>query len=263
MASDDKFDEADLCFISNVETNIFDEILNSYGQLRSEESNSLVESEAKAKTDLTDSEEGLYSLTKGQISVLINESWLDKYSHERGFAFSLVKSELDKNDGIPRHRVYYCSKGHRYEAKKKAHILEERNKAHENSGCEYHLNFQRWKSNNQVHISDIIGEHSHPISDNIQMAVSKYHRLISEIQDDIELLAASGVRTGAIINLLTQKYPDQYIYTHSVYNVIQVAKAEKRKLSDASATYKELMHRKQEMPSWYVDAKFEGSDNHL
>ncbi|CAG8802163.1 9267_t:CDS:1, partial [Cetraspora pellucida] len=47
MASDDKFNEADLCFISNVETNIFDEILDSYGQLRSEESNSLVESEAE------------------------------------------------------------------------------------------------------------------------------------------------------------------------------------------------------------------------
>ncbi|CAG8713486.1 31971_t:CDS:2, partial [Racocetra persica] len=64
MASDDEFNEADLCFISNVETNIFDEMLDSYGQLRSEESNSLVESEAE--TDLTDLEEGLYPLTKGQ-----------------------------------------------------------------------------------------------------------------------------------------------------------------------------------------------------
>ncbi|CAG8715553.1 27116_t:CDS:2, partial [Dentiscutata erythropus] len=63
MASDE-FNEADLCFISNVKTNIFDEILDSYGQLRSEESNSLVESEAE--TDLTNSEEGLYPLTKGQ-----------------------------------------------------------------------------------------------------------------------------------------------------------------------------------------------------
>ncbi|CAG8854990.1 39319_t:CDS:2, partial [Gigaspora margarita] len=47
--------------------------------------------------------------------------------------------ELDKNDGKPRHRVYYCSKGRRYEVRKKAHTLEERNKAHENNGCEYHI----------------------------------------------------------------------------------------------------------------------------
>ncbi|CAG8566697.1 13135_t:CDS:1, partial [Dentiscutata heterogama] len=64
MASDDEFNEANLRFISNVETNIFDKILDSYGQLQSEKSNSLVEFEAK--TDLTDSEEGLYPLTKGQ-----------------------------------------------------------------------------------------------------------------------------------------------------------------------------------------------------
>ncbi|CAG8597109.1 5644_t:CDS:2, partial [Dentiscutata erythropus] len=62
--SEDEFDEADLCFASNNEMNIFDEILDSYGQLCSEESNSLVEAEAEA--DLTDSEEGLYPLSKGQ-----------------------------------------------------------------------------------------------------------------------------------------------------------------------------------------------------
>ncbi|CAG8849078.1 8255_t:CDS:2, partial [Gigaspora margarita] len=30
------------------------------------------------------------------------------------------------------------------------HTLEERNKAHENNGCEYHINFQSWKSDNQL-----------------------------------------------------------------------------------------------------------------
>ncbi|CAG8783014.1 15737_t:CDS:2, partial [Racocetra fulgida] len=203
----DEFDEADLCFSSNNEMNIFDEILDSYGQLRSEESNSLVEAEAEA--DLTDSEEG----------------------------------ELDKSDEIPRHRVYYCFKGRRYEAKKKAHTLEERNKTHENSDCDYHINFQRWKSDNQVHISGIIGKHSHQMSNNIQMTAPQYRRLTSEMREDIELLSASGVRTGAIINVLTKKYPDQYIHARSVYNIVQTIKSEKEKLSDAGATYKELISR--------------------
>ncbi|CAG8854922.1 22805_t:CDS:2, partial [Gigaspora margarita] len=64
-----------------------------------------------------------------------------------------------------------------------------------------------WKSDNQVRISGIIDEHSHPMSENIQMTAPQYH-------------------------------------------------LEKGKLSDAGATYQELMRRKQ-------DAKFEGNDNHL
>ncbi|KAF0332906.1 hypothetical protein F8M41_020822 [Gigaspora margarita] len=64
MESEKEFDEADLCFTSNIETNIFDEILNSNEQLRAEESNSLTDSEDEG--DLTDSEESLYPLTKGQ-----------------------------------------------------------------------------------------------------------------------------------------------------------------------------------------------------
>ncbi|CAG8802165.1 9268_t:CDS:2 [Cetraspora pellucida] len=72
------------------------------------------------------------------------------------------------------------------------------------------------------------------------MAAPQYRCLTFEMRDDIELLAASSVHTGAIINVLTYKYPDQYIHAHSVYNIIQV-----------------------EMPGWYIDAKFEGSDNHL
>ncbi|KAF0463802.1 hypothetical protein F8M41_026568 [Gigaspora margarita] len=62
MGSEDEFNEADQCFTSSIETNIFDDILDSYGHLCTKES--LIESEAK--NDLTDSEEGLYLLTKGQ-----------------------------------------------------------------------------------------------------------------------------------------------------------------------------------------------------
>ncbi|KAF0333007.1 hypothetical protein F8M41_016501 [Gigaspora margarita] len=62
MGSEDEFDEADLCFTSSIEMNIFDNILDSYGHLRTEKS--LIESEAES--DLTDSEEGFYRLTNGQ-----------------------------------------------------------------------------------------------------------------------------------------------------------------------------------------------------
>ncbi|CAG8780649.1 25389_t:CDS:1, partial [Gigaspora margarita] len=55
MENENDFDEAELCFASNIETNIFNDILNSTGQLHYEESNNLTESEFK--TDLTNSEE--------------------------------------------------------------------------------------------------------------------------------------------------------------------------------------------------------------
>ncbi|CAG8824726.1 13890_t:CDS:2, partial [Gigaspora margarita] len=146
------------------------------------------------------------------------------------FTFSLAKSELDKDDKIPRHRVYYCSKEHHYKPKKKAHVLEERNKEHES----------------------IISEYSHQMSENIQIVAPQYCHLTPEMQEDIELLASSNIRTRAIINVLTHKYPDQYIYAYCVYNLVQTIKVEKEKLSDAGATYKELMCHKQKMPGWVL-----------
>ncbi|CAG8844912.1 10208_t:CDS:1, partial [Gigaspora margarita] len=62
--SKDEFDEANLYFTSSIEMYIFNSILNSYRNLHTKKSNSLIESEAK--TDLTNSEEKLYLLTKGQ-----------------------------------------------------------------------------------------------------------------------------------------------------------------------------------------------------
>ncbi|RIB25160.1 hypothetical protein C2G38_2166612 [Gigaspora rosea] len=241
MANEDEFDNADLCFVK--------------------------ERGAENETDedeFSDSEE-LYPLAKGQSFMDWKdvESYFAKHGCERGFAFLLVKSELDKNDRIPQYRVYYCSKGRRFESKKKAHTLEERSKTHKNTGCEFHINFQRWKNDNQIRISGIIGKHSHQMSENIQMVASQYHCLTPEMQKDIELLATSSVHTGAIINVLTHKYPDQYIHACCVYNIVQNIKAEKGKLSNAGAAYKELMRRKQETPGWFVDAKFEGSYNHL
>ncbi|CAG8596600.1 5718_t:CDS:2, partial [Gigaspora rosea] len=73
------------------------------------------------------------------------------------------------------------------------------------------------------------------MTENVQMVVPQYRHLTPKMQDDIELLAASNVHTGA----------------------------EKVKLSDAGAAYKELIQKKQEESGWYVDAKFEGNVNHL
>ncbi|CAG8814164.1 18278_t:CDS:1, partial [Gigaspora margarita] len=64
MESEEEFDKANLCFTSNVDVNIFEEILNSNRQLRTEEGGNSTDSEVE--TDLTDSEEYLYPLTKGQ-----------------------------------------------------------------------------------------------------------------------------------------------------------------------------------------------------
>ncbi|CAG8735294.1 3160_t:CDS:10, partial [Gigaspora margarita] len=78
--SEEEFNEVKLCFTSNIDVNIFEEGGNSM--------------DSEVETDLTNSEEYLYPLTKGQ-----------------RFALSLVKSELHKSDGIPRHVVSTVLKG--------------------------------------------------------------------------------------------------------------------------------------------------------
>jgi hypothetical protein len=56
---------------------------------------------------------------------------------------------------------------------------------------------------------------------NIGMVASHYRKLSPEMKDDIKLLATCRVRAGAIIEVLQKKYPDKYIHTHNVYNMIQ------------------------------------------
>ncbi|CAG8816140.1 7201_t:CDS:2, partial [Gigaspora rosea] len=108
MTSEDKFDLADLLRFTS-ETNLLDENLDFSKQPQvTEENADLAEAEIEINK-FTDSEEEFY---------------LAKHGHNRGFAFSLVKSELDKNDIILWYCVYYCSKRCRYETKTK----HERNK---------------------------------------------------------------------------------------------------------------------------------------
>ncbi|KAF0536683.1 aldehyde dehydrogenase family 6 member b2 [Gigaspora margarita] len=158
----DSNDSLECCFNNNDNIDFFDEILDNNGQLIVNNEEDFGLSNCKVN-DLTNENEGLYPLNKGQSFKDWNEvesiSWLSKHGCKQGFAFSLIKSELDKTDRIPRYRVYYCSKGRRYEPQKKAHVLEERNKPHDNNECAFHLNLQRWKSDNQIHISGIISTH--------------------------------------------------------------------------------------------------------
>ncbi|CAG8815962.1 42982_t:CDS:2 [Gigaspora margarita] len=218
--SETKFDEADLCFASNIGTNLFNKILTSNRQLHSEESDNLPDSETEA--DLTNLEKGLYSLAKRQIQVLTNESLLNKHDHEQEFAFSLAKVNWIKIIEYLGIKCIIAPKG-------------------------------ITMNDNQIYILDIIGKYSHPMSNNIEITASHHWHFISKMWNNIKLFAASGMCTRAVIDVLTHKYPDQYIYAHSVYNIVQIIKAEKRKLIDADTTYKELICQKQEEPGWYVD----------
>ncbi|CAG8830528.1 434_t:CDS:2 [Gigaspora margarita] len=132
----DSNDSLEYCFDNNDNRDFFDKILDNNSQLiiNNKEDNSLSNSNCK-----------------------------------RGFAFSLIKSELDKTDEGSRHWVYYCSKGCHYELQKKAHVLEEKNKSYNNNKCTFYVNFQRWISDNQVYISGIIGTYLYSITKNVQM----------------------------------------------------------------------------------------------
>ncbi|CAG8538409.1 4203_t:CDS:10, partial [Scutellospora calospora] len=54
---------------------------------------------------------------------------LEHYSQEKGFAFCITHSEIDKVDKEPRHRVYTYTKGQTYMPRKEAHILNKRDRA--------------------------------------------------------------------------------------------------------------------------------------
>ncbi|CAG8815407.1 32116_t:CDS:2, partial [Gigaspora margarita] len=122
----DSNDSLECCFDNNNDIDFFDKIQDNNGQLiiNNEKDDGLSDCEVN---NLTNENEGLYPLNKEQYFKDWNE----------------VESELDKTDRIPRHRVYYCSKGHHYEPQKKAHALEERNKPHDNNECAFYVNLQR------------------------------------------------------------------------------------------------------------------------
>ncbi|PKC14927.1 hypothetical protein RhiirA5_408836 [Rhizophagus irregularis] len=109
-------------------------------------------------------------------------------------------------------------------------------------------------------LSAIDGEHNHALVENIGMIASRYRKLDP---DDIKLLATCGVRAGAIIEVLQKKHPDKYVHARIVYNVDQVIQHKNSGTGDAGSMYFELTKQQQEDSTFYVDAYFEGKDNHL
>ncbi|CAG8642328.1 16535_t:CDS:2 [Cetraspora pellucida] len=209
--------------------------------------------------------ESRYSLTVNQSF----KTWkavdklLEHYSQERSFAFCITHSEIDKIDNEPWRRVYTCTKGQTYVPCKKAYILSERDRGHKSVGCPYHINIYWWKNDNQIHIFNIIGTHNHKMVQNITMVEARYHQLTKEMQDDVRLLSSCSVQAGAIIEVLQKKYLEKHIYAHNVYKIIQAIHFENCVASDAGSTYLELIKKQCDEPGYYVNAKFEGADNHL
>ncbi|CAG8717252.1 7941_t:CDS:2, partial [Racocetra fulgida] len=84
-------------------------------------------------------------------------------------------------------------------------------------------------------------------------AESTYLLKNQEMQENIRLLATCGVRADTIIEVLQKKNTEKYIHARNKHKVAR----------DAGNTYLELIKRQQKEPSFYINAKFEGIDNHL
>ncbi|CAG8591191.1 8611_t:CDS:2, partial [Cetraspora pellucida] len=206
-----------------------------------------------------------------------NESELDNHEeHEENtrFAYPLVKSQVfeswkavdyenDKSDETPRRHVYMCTKRQRYVPHKEAHILGERDWDHKTIGCSFHINLYWWKNDNQIYISSIVSTHNHEMIQNITIVKLRYRRLIKEMQDDVRLLTSCSVRASSIIEVLQQKNPEKYIHTYNVYNMIQTIYYESRVAGDAGSTYLELIKKQYNDSGYFVEAKFEGTNNYL
>src|SRR4051794_24893548 len=175
--------------------------------------------------------------------------WLANHELEQGFAFTITHSDKDRQDGLPRRRVYTCTRGRKYVPKKEAHTKENRNTGHNTDGCKFHVNVYRRKTDNLVHITMIENQHNHELVNNIAALAPCYRRLTAEMCDDVKLLASCGVRSGAIIEVLQQKNPGKYIHARNVYNIVQSIRRQNHVKSDAGSMYLELMKQKQENPT--------------
>ncbi|RIB05128.1 hypothetical protein C2G38_2220559 [Gigaspora rosea] len=159
--------------------------------------------------------------------------------------------------------VDLCMRGRPYDSRKEAHIVKECNRGHHTGKCGYQVNTYRRKSDNMIHISKISGQHDHVLVKNIEIVATYYRKLTPEMYNEIRLLAASGVHSGAIIEVLQKKNPEKYIHARNVYNIIQTSCAQEKKVSDARAMFLELLKYQQKDPTFYIDAQFERDNNYL
>ncbi|CAG8819597.1 29453_t:CDS:2, partial [Gigaspora margarita] len=106
---------------------------------------------------------------------------IEKNSMKYGFAFMIIHSEKDKENGIPRHYVYTCIKGKKYISRKEAHIVEGCNKEHYAENCKFHINTYHQKKDNLVYITKIEDQHNYELIKNIDIVASHYYKLSLEI----------------------------------------------------------------------------------
>jgi hypothetical protein len=76
------------------------------------------------------------------------------------------------------------------------------------------------KKDNPVYITKINGEYNHLLVKNINMVAFHYHKFTPEMCNNVRLLAICSVCAGAIIEVLQVKYPDKYIYSQNIYNMV-------------------------------------------
>ncbi|CAG8630529.1 7216_t:CDS:2, partial [Cetraspora pellucida] len=216
----------------------FSDVFNDFNLQNNDDERVIESYESDMESEFKESTESKYTLAENQIFESwksVNEEVIQK--KKNGFGFCITRSEIDKVDKKPRRHVYSYTKGQKYVQHKEAHVLDERNKGHKTGGCPFHINVYRWKDNDQIRISNIIGTHNHEMVENITMVEPRYQQLTKNMQDEIRLLASSSVRAGAIIEILQKKYPEKYIHARNIYNMIQKIYCEKHISADILQNY--------------------------
>ncbi|CAB4442956.1 unnamed protein product [Rhizophagus irregularis] len=185
---------------------------------------------------------------------------VEKHAMENGF--EVVKQRLQKNkkNEIVR-RTFECKHSREYHAKKKADVEDNRERESVKINCPWKVNLYL---TDVVRITSMCDEHNHPLLDDIQNVAPKFHRLNSEMLEEVEFLVNIGCGAGPIICGLQKRFPDAIIHPKNVYNAINIFRRNKRMIkTDAAETYEKLMRLQREEHGWFVEAKLEGEDNHL
>ena len=81
-----------------------------------------------------------------------------------------------------------------------------------------------WKVNlylsDVIHVTSMCNEHNHPLLEDIQNVTPKFHRLNSEMLEEIEFLVNIGYDIESIICKLQKRFSDTVIHPKNVYNAI-------------------------------------------
>ncbi|CAG8773596.1 17649_t:CDS:2 [Cetraspora pellucida] len=170
--------------------------------LESEENVSDLESKDKEDT------EPAYSLVEIRPSNF-EKLWFELYSQENSFTFCVTHSNHDKVDKKPKRRIYLCMKR------------------------------QKYKNDNIIRISSIIGTHDYEMVKNIMITEPRYRQLTKEMKNNVQLLSSCGMQAEVIIE------------------------CKKCIGGSTDSMYLKLIRKQCNKPGYYIDAKFEGADNHL